>query len=175
MAITDPTPNYSWDLPTDQGDDGTWGAMLREILGNTTTGIDAVLFAVSTVANAALARAGGTMTGALKLLTEHFTTSDLGSMTGAVAMNLAAADVFYGTATGTITFSFSNVPASGNGVFWTLEITNGGSQTINWPASVSWPGGSPPDLTSSGVDLITFYTRDGGTNVYAMVAGLNIS
>lgn len=77
-------------------------------------------------------------------------------------MDLDVANFFYGTVTGTTTFAFSNVPSS-IAVFVILEITNGGSQTVNWPASVAWPGGSAPTLTTSGVDVISLYTRDGGT------------
>jgi hypothetical protein len=175
MAVQDPSTNYSWNLPNDLADDGAWGAMLRTIIGDDSTGIDAIIKGVSDVANAALPRSGGSMTGEIDVLTERFFGGNLGNMTGTVTMDLDAADCFFGTATGTITFAFSNVPASGDFVFVTLEITNGGSQTINWPASVTWPGGSPPDLTTSGVDTITLYTRNGGTTWRAAVAMLDLS
>jgi hypothetical protein len=162
MATQDPTVNYSWDLPTVGGSSGAWGTALNVIFGDDATGIDAIVKAVSDVADAALSRAGGTMTGEIVTLTQTFTASDLGNMTGATPLDLDAANAFYGTATGTITFSFSNVPATGQFVFVVLEITNGGSQTINWPASVDFPGGSPPALTVSGKDTLTLYTRDGG-------------
>lgn len=175
MATQDPTTNYAWDLPNDQGDDGAWGARLRSILGDDATGIDAILQSVSDVADAALPVAGGVMTGEIDVLTERFLGVDLGNMTGAVALGLDAGNCFFGTATGTITLTFSNVPATGDFVFVTLEITNGGSQTINWPASVTWPGGSPPALTTAGVDAVTLYTRDGGTTWRAAVALLDLS
>ena len=162
MATQDPTTNYNWDLPTVAGSSGAWGTALNTIFGDDSTGIDAVVKAISDVADAALPLAGGTMTGELVTLTQTFTLSNLGAtMSGAVAMDLDAANFFYGTVTGTVTFSFTNVPTGG--VFVMLEITNGGSQTINWPASVNWPGGTPPTLTTAGVDLISLVTRDGGT------------
>lgn len=175
MAVVDPTTNYSWNLPTDLGDDGAWGAMLRTIFGDDTTGLDTILKAVSDVADAALPKAGGTMTGLLTVFTEKFTITNLGNITGATAINLATADTFYGTVTGNPTFSFSNVPATGAAVFVTLELTNAGAYTITWPASVTWPGGSPPDLTASGVDVLTFYTRDGGTTWRAAASMLDLS
>lgn len=175
MAVNDPTTNYGYDLPNTGGDSGVWGTRLREILGDSVTGLDAIVFAISTVANAALAKAGGSMTGEIDVLTERFLGVNKGNMTGVVSLDLDAGNVFWGTVTGTVTLSFANVPTSGDAVFWTLEITNGGSQTINWPAAVSWPGGSPPTLTTSGIDIVTFYTRDGGTNVYAAVSMLNLS
>jgi hypothetical protein len=175
MAVVDPTTNYGWNVPTDLGDSGAWGAMLRTIFGDDATGVDAVVKAISDVADAALARAGGSMTGEIDVLTERFLGGNLGNMSGTVTMDLDTVNCFYGTATGTITFAFSNVPATGDFVFVTLEITNGGSQTINWPAAVTWPGGAPPDLTTAGVDTITLYTRDGGTTWRAAVAMLDLS
>ena len=169
MATQDPTTNYSWDLPTVAGSSGAWGTALNTIFGDDSTGIDAIVKAISDVADAALPLAGGTMTGELVTLTQTFTLGDLSAtMTGTVTMDLDAANFFFGTATGTITFAFSNVPAGG--VFVLLEITNGGSQTINWPASVAWPGGSAPGLTTSGVDIISLFTRDGGTTWRATLA-----
>ena len=56
--------------------------------------------------------------------------------------------------TGTTTMTFSNPAASGFLSNLSLKLTNGGSQTINWPASVDWPGGTEPTLTTSGVDWI---------------------
>jgi len=172
MATQDPTVNYNWDLPTVAGSSGAWGTALNVIFGDDATGIDAVVKAISDVADAALPASGGTMTGELVTLTQTFTLGDLSAtMTGTVTMDLDAANFFFGTATGTITFAFSNVPSGG--VFVLLEITNGGSQTINWPASVQWPGGSAPTLTTSGVDVISLYTRDGGTTWRATLAQEN--
>lgn len=65
MATQDPTVNYAWNLPLVGGDVGAWGAMLNAILGDDATGVDAIVKGVSNVANAALPKAGGTMTGNL--------------------------------------------------------------------------------------------------------------
>ena len=73
------------------------------------------------------------------------------------------------------TFTFSNPPASGKAGSFTLILTNGGSQTVNWPASVDWAGGTAPTLTTSGVDVITFTTIDGGTIWYGFAAGMDMS
>lgn len=77
--------------------------------------------------------------------------------------------------TATQTFTFSNPPASGTAGSFTLILTNGGSQTVNWPASVDWAGGTAPSLTASGVDVLTFITTDGGTTWYGFAAGLDMS
>ena len=73
------------------------------------------------------------------------------------------------------TFTFSNPTASDELCGFTLTLTNGGSQTVNWPASVDWAGGTAPTLTSSGVDVLVFYTTDGGTRWYGFLAGANLS
>ena len=68
--------------------------------------------------------------------------------------------------TSTNTFTFSNPPATGKSGSFTLILTNGGSQTVNWPNSVDWKDGTDPTLTSSGVDILTFMTVDAGTIWY---------
>ena len=70
------------------------------------------------------------------------------------------------------TFTFSNPSASGTTCSLTLIITNGGSQTVNWPAAVDWAGGTAPTLTTSGIDVISFITIDGGTIWYGFPGGL---
>ena len=68
--------------------------------------------------------------------------------------------------TSTNTFTFSNPSATGKCCSFTLILTNGGSQTVNWPSSVDWEGGTAPTLTSSGVDILSFMTVDAGTRWY---------
>jgi hypothetical protein len=70
------------------------------------------------------------------------------------------------------TFTFSNPTASDEGCGFTLVLTNGGSQTVNWPASVDWPAATAPTLTAAGVDKLVFETSDGGTTWLGNLAGL---
>ena len=92
----------------------------------------------------------------------------LGSGSGTRAIDLEDGNAVTCTvATGANTFTFSNAPACGGFV---LELTNGGSQTVNWPASVDWPDGVAPSLTSSGVDVLIFLTFDTGTTWRGMLA-----
>ena len=76
--------------------------------------------------------------------------------------------------TSTNTFTFSDPSATGKACSFTLILTNGGSQTVNWPSSVDWAGGSAPSLTSSGVDILTFTTVDAGTIWYGFAAGTDM-
>ena len=73
------------------------------------------------------------------------------------------------------TFTFSNPPASGKAGSFTLILTNGGSQTVTWPASVDWAGATAPTLTASGMEVFTFFTTNGVTKWYGFAAGLNMS
>ena len=76
--------------------------------------------------------------------------------------------------TSTNTFTFSDPSATGKACSFTLILTNGGSQTVNWPSSVDWAGGTAPSLTSSGVDILTFTTVDAGTIWYGFAAGTDM-
>jgi len=94
---------------------------------------------------------------------------------GTQDIDLTAGNVVTATVdTSANTFTFSNPSASGKSCSFTLILTNGGSQTVNWPGSVDWAGGSAPTLTTSGVDIICFTTVDGGTIWYGFAAGLEM-
>lgn len=103
------------------------------------------------------------------------TVNALGSIGGgAQTIDLELGNVVTGTVdTSETTFTFSNPSASGVACSFTLHLTNGGSQVVNWPASVDWPGGTAPTLTASGLDILVFTTIDGGTIWHGMVASLD--
>ena len=76
--------------------------------------------------------------------------------------------------TSTTTFTFSNPAPTGVTGSFTLTLTNGGSQTINWPASVDWVGGVAPSLTAAGKDVLVFKTDNEGTLWDGFVVGLDV-
>lgn len=155
------TANYSFNEPVVNGSTGVWGGELNANWAS----LDTLLKAVSDVADAALARAGGTMTGNLKALTLTYTLTDEGTgLSGAVALDLSTADFFVLSITGGVTLTFTNVPSTGSVVFVTLEITSNGAG-VSWPAAVKWSNGVAP-TQSGGTDIYTLYTRDGGTTWY---------
>lgn len=80
----------------------------------------------------------------------------------ASAIDCSAGNFFTKTASGALTWTFTNVPAT-RAFTVILELTNGGTGTQTWPAAVKWPGGTAPTLTASGVDLLGFVTDDSGT------------
>ena len=135
----------------------------------------------------ALPLAGGTMSGTLamddNLITKpvikdygetRHPAGDTGG--GTVTINLENGNVWSGTvSTATTTFAFSNWPASGLAGSVTMIITNGGSQTVYWPAAMKWPNGTEPELTASGTDIITVVSDDAGTTIYGFLAGPDMS
>jgi hypothetical protein len=89
----------------------------------------------------------------------------------ASAIDLSLGNYFTKTISGTTTFTVSNVASSGTVNSFILQLTNGGSSTVTYFSGVDWAGGTAPTLTASGIDVLGFYTIDGGTNWYAFVLG----
>lgn len=79
------------------------------------------------------------------------------------SVNCSTATFFTKTISSAATITFDSPPATGRDFAFTLKLTNGGSNTITWPAAVKWSANTAPSLTSSGVDLVVFSTDDGGT------------
>lgn len=98
-----------------------------------------------------------------------------GSISGTYSIDLTAGQTREITLSGSTTFTFDNVPASGLAVGFTMYLTNGGDHSITWPASVIWPDGTAPTLTSGGTDILVFTSFDNGTTWYGVLAGLNMS
>ena len=94
---------------------------------------------------------------------------------GTDAIDVSAGNVVTATvSTGTQEFTFTNPSGTGKACSFTIHLTNGGSQTVNWPSSVDWAGGSAPSLTSSGLDILCFTTIDAGTTWLGFLAGADV-
>ena len=158
------TPNYSWITPTDGGSSNVWGDLLNDAFD----AADADVYAVDVLAQAALPKAGGTMTGNLVAKTTSGTVVAKGSISGAQSLDQSAANAFTATISGSTTFSFTNVPSNASG--FVLKLT-AGSTGVTWPASVKWAAGAAPTL-SAGVDILGFLTFDGGTLWYGIPINL---
>ena len=93
--------------------------------------------------------------------------------TGTRDLDVALATYFYPSAdlgTATITFTFSNPASSGRVTSFVLELLGADGATLTWPAGVDWPGGTEPTW-GSGVDIVSFITRDGGTTWLGFLGG----
>jgi hypothetical protein len=63
------------------------------------------------------------------------------------------------------TVSFTNPPASGVVGMMTVQISMLSGGSVTWPASVKWPGGTAPTLTTARTHLVMLSTADGGATV----------
>lgn len=133
------TTNYAWTKATVGGDSGAWGTILNALFDD----VDTDLKSVQDMA---------------KMLVGTLGTS------GTVTIDCTTNRYFTITPAGTVTFAFSNVPAGSTeatGII--ICLTNTGGQTINWPASVAWPGGAAPSVATAGTHLVMLVTDNGGT------------
>ncbi len=89
-------------------------------------------------------------------------------------IDLSKGNFFSKTISGATTFTITNVPVSGNVASFILDLTNGGSATITWWATIKWPSGVQPSFTASGRDTLAFFTYDGGTTWNGFAIGLDI-
>jgi hypothetical protein len=101
------------------------------------------------------------------------------SSSGTATLDFSAATVFQLTLSEDVsTFTWNNAPTSGTAFGFTLKvIQDSTARTIAFPASVDWPGGIAPTLSSGSgdVDVFTFFTIDGGTTYYGFTAGQDLS
>jgi len=126
---------------------------------------------------AALPKSGGTMSGLVNMadqIVQRPVLKDYAetkvAMGSATAVNLENGNVFSKTISGTTTLTFTN-PSSAAATSFSLILTNGGSATLNFPSAVDWSAATAPTLTTSGIDILTFTTIDGGNIWYGIVAG----
>ena len=168
--------------------DGTVSSAEFQYINTLSSNAQTQISATVAVANAALPKAGGTMSGetifADQLVTrpeikDYSETYNASSGSGTVDLDISTGNVFQHTASGgNVTFTFSNPPASGKAGSFTLKwIQDSTDRTITWPASVDWAGGSAPDVTSGSakVDMYVFTTFDAGTTWYGFQSGADLS
>ena len=102
---------------------------------------------------------GGTLTGAVA--------EALQAVTGeAVVLDLKTSNNFTHAVAADTTFTVT-AHAGSSFQLGTLVLTNGGTSAVTWPDSFKWADGVPPSLMAGGVDVITFFTIDGGETYYA--------
>jgi hypothetical protein len=169
--VPDPSGN-SGKVLTNDGTDNSWSNSLSGLTLSSATisspTITSPAMSGGTISSTTISGSSVESTG----LTDYVeTVNALGSGGGTRTVNLANGNVVTATvSTSTNTFAFTGAPTSGIAASFTLILTNGGSQTVNWPASVKWSNGVAPTLTASGVDVIGFTTVDAGTNWYGFAS-----
>lgn len=114
----------------------------------------------------------------LTLPAQKIKVNDIGTQSTAsatVTINLATHTIHTITIAAATTFAFSNVPGAGESQVVYLRITNGGSQAITWPAGATkYAGGTPPQLTTSGVDVLGILYDISTTSYMLFVIGLDV-
>ena len=72
-------------------------------------------------------------------------------------------------------WTFSNVPTSGTACAWVIKITQHASsaKTVAYPSAVKWAGGTDHvmSIVTGAIDIISMFTIDGGTTIYANEVG----
>jgi len=92
----------------------------------------------------------------------------------ATQINVSQANYFIRTITTDTTFTVTGTPATGTVASYILDLTNGGSATITWATGTVWAGGTAPTLTSSGRDVLGFFTHNGGGAYNGFVLGKDV-
>ena len=97
--------------------------------------------------------------------------SNVIALTG-TQIDVSLGSCFTKNITAATTFTITGCEAGKSGIF-TLVLTNGGSKTVTWDSSIKWADDEVPELTASGVDVLTFITVDGGTTWYGTPSIIN--
>ncbi|MDK2124500.1 hypothetical protein [Parachitinimonas caeni] len=135
-------------------------------LGNKPTTV-----AAAGLANAAVTDGANSFSGRQTFGSDYAeTVNTLGNVSGNKTIDAAQGGYVTATVIGATTFGLANPAPVGRVTSLTLELTNGGSAVITWPATIKWPGGAAPILTAAGVDVLVFTTRDGGVSWRAGLA-----
>ena len=125
--------------------------------------LDNVTSAIQTQINAKSNIASPTFTGTVTTATLDALGSVRSNITtvAASAVDCSLGNYFIKTASGSLTWTATNVPAT-RAYSFILELTNGGAGTQTWMSGIKWPSGTAPTLVASGVDVLGFITDDGG-------------
>ena len=88
-------------------------------------------------------------------------------------LDLSTGTTFSFTPSGSTTVSFTNPPATGIALGFSVEIV-GDASVITWPSSIKWHLATAPTATAT-KELYTFVTTDGGTTYYGKKAAEGIA
>jgi hypothetical protein len=95
------------------------------------------------------------------------------STSTAYTISLANGSVQYLTLTGNCTYTFPT-PAAGKSLTLIQKQDGTGSRTVTWPASVKWPAGTAPTITSTASRADKFiFTAIDSSSWLGSVAGQN--
>ena len=109
-----------------------------------------------------------------KGISEEAVTVTQGS--GTVTLDLAQGNFFEFTLTENVTgWTFSNLASSGTASSWIIKITQHASsaKTVAYPAASKWAGGTDHVMSTAtgSIDIVSMFTIDSGTAIYANIVG----
>ena len=109
-----------------------------------------------------------------KGISEEAVTVTQGS--GTVTLDLAQGNFFEFTLTENVTgWTFSNLASSGTASSWIIKITQHASsaKTVAYPSAVKWAGGTDHVMSTAtgSIDIVSMFTIDSGTAIYANIVG----
>ena len=109
-----------------------------------------------------------------KGISEEAVTVTQGS--GTVTLDLAQGNFFEFTLTENVTgWTFSNLASSGTASSWIIKITQHASsaKTVAYPSAIKWSGGFDHVMSTANnaVDIISMFTINNGTDIYANIVG----
>lgn len=140
-----------------------------DLLSSLTTGkvnvSDIINVLTSTATNVPLSAAQGkVLNDKITALQQGEAVNAIGVVSGAQALDFSLGSYVAMTISAATTLSVTNIPDNTHVYAITLEITNGGSN-VTWPSGITWLGtGSAPTLKTSGINMITLITRNGGSS-----------
>ena len=109
-----------------------------------------------------------------KGISEEAVTVTQGS--GTVTLDLAQGNFFEFTLTENVTgWTFSNLASSGTASSWIIKITQHASsaKTVAYPSAIKWSCGFDHVMSTAtgSIDIVSMFTIDGGTTIYANIVG----
>lgn len=119
---------------------------------------------------------GGEMDGAGNVYKNvHSKVIDLGSVSGAVSINVSQGGDFVLKPTAATTVSFTGFPATGRAAYWSVEIDGPGANTVSF-TGVTWDGGTAPTIqTGTKQTVLAFRTRNAGAKIVGATSFANVA
>lgn len=90
-------------------------------------------------------------------------------------IDLSTGSVFTKIVEAPVTLSVIGAPPTAGVVTsFILELVNMNSTAVTYWSGIRWAGGEEPELTADGVDILGFYTYDGGTSWRGLVMAKDV-